>query len=901
MREFECAYASEDGEELMPDPHASGVPESVRKASLQSQENQAVCGVRDRIRQNPLSMGMLCAMVGACATAVILHLPSTPAAAPVATSTQDFVTYVEEDSSASELEECGHGNFDWDSLSVVDTLADTAVTKALLLAGVQIKDCEGELDPWPFGPEEFLKGEQHSHYVHVHHKFDDSCTSEAYKLSFYINDGGKKPTSFVMTVVQDRSTKAWTLLEAKPPLCSIKIAQASEPEPLDTKAENVQKAAKYAVTEAAYQMQKQGCMPDGATGLEVVKVKTAVATVLAGVQLQLLLEVRTTGKNKVTHDAEVVVMERCGGDGGCSFQLAVNDGDVCGKLKAPDGARRLKSGALPDDPVNMYAAQRRMSMKKPRQLAAKDERNPLMERYIQSGTVPTTFDPRETDCYKKMTVYNQGVCGSCYANAIAQMMGLRLCALKAKARRLSSNDGLLTKPAMAQKPPSMLLDELINSTTNLWEAERELGTCADSVTWKDVSGDGCAWYAANDPGCKQYSDYGQNSHCLKACNNCPTAVDQTSSANPWYGATYNYMPAVNDLAQCSQTTKGKMDACDGGTTHGVWNNWMKDLKRQIWVTGSKCKPYTMKCFQSSGIVNPLTGGSCSKYKGYQLWHKPCSCISSSDRPTALTCPTTPPAKDCGFDVPPAMFTVKNMAQGLSNADAVLNMQRHIVEFGPIYVAFKTTNAFMNWDWATKPIYTGGDNPDGGHAVILVGYGTSGGTDYWILRNSWGSDWAQKGYCFFKKGVNLDGIESRSIAASMPTADFRDWSPPVCRIVSSSRSWNYWGTKPKADLGEYTITFTISCNKKCSLKAFFSEKLTNREQISKGVSGFDKTLDYTKPNTQVDLPKQDLVGLKFGLNTGDMWISLTADDGKGNVAKSSHFWEIPQVAGMVKYH
>jgi len=498
-------------------------------------------------------------------------------------------------------------------------------------------------------------------------------------------------------------------------------------------------------------------------------------------------------------------------------------------------------------------------------------------------------NPETEDCFKEITVYNQGSCGSCYANAIAQMIGIRLCTEK-KGRRLAELEEI---PPPVGMHPYQVKAALLSAHMEPAEP-RDLSTCSDSAEWS-IFGQGnynCAFFVKQDPGCKKYKDYGQRTHCKKACNTCPAAVSQVSNDNPWYKAHYEFMPSVNDLAQCANTG-GQMQGCDGGNTQGVWNNWMQNLDRPLWRMGSSCKPYTMKCKSSGGVVNPLSGGACSKYAKYETWHKPCSCIGSGDRPNQFQCPAALPSAQCSVEVPHAMYTVKNVGHGLSIAEAVKNMQRHIAEFGPIYVSFATTNEFMHHDWKALPVYTGGSTVEGGHAVIAVGWGTHAGIPYWTIRNSWGADWAENGYCKFKRGVNLDGIEGRGIAASMPTSNYKDWSPPVCSLSSWSRGWGYRGT----ELTAYSLTLTINCNKESTVKVFGSTKLNSRKDIQSGVSGFNRDGKGHASGEVTGLKPFKLTDMGFGLATGDMWIKIVADDGKGNAATSSHFVEIGAVPGM----
>jgi len=79
-------------------------------------------------------------------------------------------------------------------------------------------------------------------------------------------------------------------------------------------------------------------------------------------------------------------------------------------------------------------------------------------------------------------------------------------------------------------------------------------------------------------------------------------------------------------------------------------------------------------------------------------------------------------------------------------------------------------------------YTGGVYYDKGcesvtadmldHAVLLVGYGTEGNDDYWIVKNSWGPKWGESGYIRMKRNVHSDsGLCGIAIDASYPNIGY----------------------------------------------------------------------------------------------------------------------------------
>jgi len=54
-----------------------------------------------------------------------------------------------------------------------------------------------------------------------------------------------------------------------------------------------------------------------------------------------------------------------------------------------------------------------------------------------------------------------------------------------------------------------------------------------------------------------------------------------------------------------------------------------------------------------------------------------------------------------------------------------------------------------------------------HGVLLVGYGTDAGKDYWKVKNSWGASWGEQGYVRLERGLSGAGQCGLKSAASYP--------------------------------------------------------------------------------------------------------------------------------------
>ncbi|KAL6660771.1 hypothetical protein ACP70R_001806 [Stipagrostis hirtigluma subsp. patula] len=93
--------------------------------------------------------------------------------------------------------------------------------------------------------------------------------------------------------------------------------------------------------------------------------------------------------------------------------------------------------------------------------------------------------------------------------------------------------------------------------------------------------------------------------------------------------------------------------------------------------------------------------------------------------------------------------------------------RKAVANQPVAVAIEASG--QDFQFYSEGVFTGSCGTDLDHGVAVVGYGTTrDGTKYWIVKNSWGEEWGERGYIRMQRGISdSQGLCGIAMQASYP--------------------------------------------------------------------------------------------------------------------------------------
>jgi len=229
-----------------------------------------------------------------------------------------------------------------------------------------------------------------------------------------------------------------------------------------------------------------------------------------------------------------------------------------------------------------------------------------------------------------------------------------------------------------------------------------------------------------------------------SCGSCwafGAASSFTDRACIQSGGAINVDLSAEDILSCCRTCGM---GCNGGYLGATWNYLVKSgTSTGGLYGGTGCKPYSIA---------------------------PCEHHVEGDRPSCDDVPhsNTPACTNTcvdSYDGPSYMNdkTYGSNAYSVGNARNLDQIQTELMTNGPIEVSFTVYEDFMSY---TGGVYyhTSGRSL-GGHAIKLMGWGTDEetGMDYWLLANSWNSDWAENGYFRMRRGTNECGLENSGTA------------------------------------------------------------------------------------------------------------------------------------------
>jgi cathepsin F len=214
----------------------------------------------------------------------------------------------------------------------------------------------------------------------------------------------------------------------------------------------------------------------------------------------------------------------------------------------------------------------------------------------------------------------------------------------------------------------------------------------------------------------------RESRNMQATNTTPTSIDWRKEG------VVGVVKAQGTCGSCyTFVTTGLFEslyAMKYGTLYNFSEQQLLDCSSNMGCSGGSAMRVISYIF-SNGLTTTAQYG---KYLGYKK-----TCTAAQETPVAFTKGYTNPGLN---EADIAAYIAKNgPVTAAINAAPLQYYVGGIINLNASYCATNVLN----------------------HAVLIVGYGSQNGYDYWIVKNSWGPRWGENGYFRVTRGFGVCGI------------------------------------------------------------------------------------------------------------------------------------------------
>jgi cathepsin B len=246
--------------------------------------------------------------------------------------------------------------------------------------------------------------------------------------------------------------------------------------------------------------------------------------------------------------------------------------------------------------------------------------------------------------------------------------------------------------------------------------------------------------------------------CREQWPKCPTLKEVRDQGNCGSCWAISAVEAMSDRICISSNTETNVHlstedmvscchlcgfGCNGGYPQMAWEHFKRSgiCTGGVYHSHQGCKPYSIEACEhhSNNTERPPCQGDSETPKCRH------NCINSDY--------TTDYKKDKSYG--DKVYTVR------SHEDQI---KMEMMKNGPVQTAFTVYADFPNYKSGVYQHKTG--SALGGHAVKMMGWGVENGTPYWLVANSWNTDWGNEGFFRILRGNDECGIE-KSVVAGLP--------------------------------------------------------------------------------------------------------------------------------------